>query len=220
MTTRPLKSAAVSPADSSAALVIVVDDDDGMREGLREILQSVGIETLGFGSTAELLGKALPDRPGCLVLDVRLPGLSGLDLQTKLNALGNQLPIIFMTGYGDVPMSVRAMKAGAVDFLTKPFRDQEMLDAVAIAIEKDRARRSEVSANSEVTALAATLTPREKQVMAAVATGLLNKQIAHELGLSEITVKIHRGNVMRKMKATSIADLIRKVDSLLPASVG
>lgn len=202
-----------SPSDLRP-LVVVVDDDDGMRDGLRDVLASVGIESLGFGSTADLLANPLPDRPGCLVLDVRLPGLSGLDLQAKLNSMGNTRPIIFMTGYGDVPMTVRAMKAGAIDFLMKPFRDQEMLDAVGIAIERDLAHRSQVDAAAETKTLAATLTPRERQVMAAVARGLLNKQVAHELSLSEVTVKIHRGNVMRKMKAASLADLVRKVDSL------
>lgn len=199
---------------NSGPLVIVVDDDDGMRESLRDVLSSVGIDSVGFASTSELLATPLPDRPGCLVLDVRLPGLSGLDLQSKLNAAGNTLPVIFMTGYGDVPMTVRAMKAGAIDFLMKPFRDQEMLDAVTIAIERDTVRRSQLDANAEVRELASKLTPREQQVMAAVARGLLNKQVAHELGLSEVTVKIHRGNVMRKMKAASLADLVRKVDGL------
>ncbi|SFB60478.1 two component transcriptional regulator, LuxR family [Rhizobium sp. NFR07] len=195
-------------------LVTIVDDDEGMRESVGEILRSVGIASVGFGSTTELLAATMPDRPGCLVLDVRLPGLSGLELQTKLAAAGNRKPIIFMTGYGDVPMTVRAMKAGALDFLQKPFRDQDIIDAVTAAIEKDREQRSQLSATMEISKLAATLTPRETQVMDAVIRGLLNKQIAHELQLSEITVKIHRGNVMRKMKSASVADLVRKAELL------
>ncbi len=195
-------------------LVVVVDDDDGMRDGLRDVLSSVGIDSLGFSSTAELLAEPLPDRPGCLILDVRLPGLSGLDLQAKLNGMGNKLPIVFMTGYADVPMSVRAMKAGATDFLSKPFRDQEMLDAVSVAIERDRARRLSLSAANEALKAAASLTPREHEVMEAVVKGLLNKQIAHLLDISEVTVKIHRGNVMRKMNVASLADLVRKVGVL------
>ncbi|MBO9127764.1 MULTISPECIES: response regulator transcription factor [unclassified Rhizobium] len=200
--------------NADTPLVVVVDDDEGMRDGVRDVLRSVGIDSLGFSSTAELLAEPLPDRPGCLILDVRLPGLSGLDLQAKLNGMGNKLPIVFMTGYADVPMSVRAMKAGATDFLTKPFRDQEMLDAVSVAIERDRARRLELGAANEAIAAAASLTPRESEVMEAVAKGLLNKQIAHLLTISEVTVKIHRGNVMRKMNVTSLADLVRKVEIL------
>ncbi len=203
-----------SAAQSDAPLVVVVDDDDGMRDGVRDVLRSVGIDSLGFASTTELLAEPLPDRPGCLILDVRLPGLSGLDLQAKLNGMGNKLPIVFMTGYADVPMSVRAMKAGATDFLTKPFRDQEMLDAVSVAIERDRSRRLELSAANEVVKSASSLTPREQEVMDAVVKGLLNKQVAHLLDISEVTVKIHRGNVMRKMNVTSLADLVRKVEIL------
>jgi FixJ family two-component response regulator len=203
-----------SAAQSDAPLVVVVDDDDGMRDGVRDVLRSVGIDSLGFASTTELLAEPLPNRPGCLILDVRLPGLSGLDLQAKLNGMGNKLPIVFMTGYADVPMSVRAMKAGATDFLTKPFRDQEMLDAVSVAIERDRSRRLELSAANEVVKSASSLTPREQEVMEAVVKGLLNKQVAHLLDISEVTVKIHRGNVMRKMNVTSLADLVRKVEIL------
>lgn len=200
--------------NADTPLVVVVDDDDGMRDGVRDVLRSVGIDSLGFSSTNELLAEPLPDRPGCLILDVRLPGLSGLDLQSKLNGMGNKLPIVFMTGYADVPMSVRAMKAGATDFLTKPFRDQEMLDAVSVAIERDRARRLELSAANEAVRAASSLTPRENEVMEAVVKGLLNKQIAHLLEISEVTVKIHRGNVMRKMNVTSVADLVRRVEIL------
>ncbi|EKJ94870.1 two component LuxR family transcriptional regulator [Bradyrhizobium lupini HPC(L)] len=200
--------------NDATPLVTIVDDDEGMRESVGEILRSVGIESIGFGSTAELLAATVPDRPGCLILDVRLPGLSGLELQAKLAAAGNRKPIIFMTGYGDIPMTVRAMKAGALDFLQKPFRDQDIIDAVTAAIEQDREQRSQLSATMEISKLAATLTPRETQVMDAVIRGLLNKQIAHELQLSEITVKIHRGNVMRKMKSASVADLVRKAELL------
>lgn len=204
------------PAET-APLAIIVDDDEGMRESVGEILRSVGIQSIGFGSTADLFTSPFPDRPGCLILDVRLPGLSGLELQAKLASSGSRKPIIFMSGYGDVPMTVRAMKAGALDFLQKPFRDQDIIDAVMAAIEKDQEQRSQSSTIMEVAELVTTLTPRERQVMAAVVRGLLNKQIAHELQLSEITVKIHRGNVMRKMKSGSVADLVRKAELLKTA---
>ncbi|KAA0578430.1 response regulator transcription factor [Azospirillum sp. B21] len=197
-------------------LVLVVDDDGGMREAVADLLRSVGIESRAFGSTAELLAAAVPDRPGCLILDVRLPGLGGLEFQTRLESLGIALPIVFMTGFADVPMSVRAMKAGAMDFLIKPFRDQDMLDAVEAAIARDRARRRERTATMTVEAQAATLTPREREVMAAVVKGRLNKQIAGDLGISEVTVKLHRGKVMRKMQVRSVADLVRKAEMLTP----
>ena len=200
-------------APVTTPLVLIVDDDEGIREALTDLLRSVGIEARSFGSTKELLDTPT-DRPGCLILDVRLPGLSGLDLQAQLARSGNTRPIIFMTGHGDIPMSVRAMKAGAMDFLTKPFRDQDMLDAVAAAIDKDKAQRQQAAAAKEVAALAATLTPRETEVMAAVVKGLMNKQIAGLLGISEITVKLHRGNVMRKMAVRSVADLVRKAELL------
>ena len=201
-------------APATTPLVLIVDDDEAIREALTDLLRSVGIEARSFGSTKELLDAAPTDRPGCLILDVRLPGLSGLDLQAQLARGGNTRPIIFMTGHGDIPMSVRAMKAGAMDFLTKPFRDQDMLDAVAAAIDKDRTQRQDAAAAKEVAALAATLTPRETEVMAAVVKGLMNKQIAGLLGISEITVKLHRGNVMRKMAVRSVADLVRKAELL------
>jgi len=205
-----------APAGTTPAatpLVLIVDDDEAIREALTDLLRSVGIEARSFGSTKELLDTPT-DRPGCLILDVRLPGLSGLDLQAQLARSGNTRPIIFMTGHGDIPMSVRAMKAGAMDFLTKPFRDQDMLDAVTAAIDKDMAQRQDAAAAKEVAALAATLTPRETEVMAAVVKGLMNKQIAGLLGISEITVKLHRGNVMRKMAVRSVADLVRKAELL------
>lgn len=195
-------------------LVLIVDDDAGMREAVVDLLQSVGIEAQAFGSTAELLAAAIPDRPGCLILDVRLPGLGGLEFQTRLDSLGIALPIVFMTGFADVPMSVRAMKAGATDFLIKPFRDQDMLDAVDAALARDRSRRSQRAATMTVESLAATLTPREREVMAEVVKGRLNKQIAGDLGISEVTVKLHRGKVMRKMQVRSVADLVRKVEVL------
>lgn len=206
--------AAKAGADTASPLVVIVEDDEGVREGLQDLLRSVGLDTLAYGATSELLAATLPDRPGCLILDVRLPGSSGLDLQAKLAALGNRMPIIFMTGHGDIPMTVQAMKAGALDFLTKPFRDQDMLDAIAVAIERDRTRRASSAGVAELEALAATLTTREAEVMAHVVKGLLNKQIAYALGISEITVKIHRGNVMRKMEAGSVADLVRKTELL------
>lgn len=206
--------AAKPGADTASPLVVIVEDDEGVREGLQDLLHSVGLDTLAYGATRDLLAATLPDRPGCLILDVRLPGSSGLDLQAKLAAMGNRMPIIFMTGHGDIPMTVQAMKAGALDFLTKPFRDQDMLDAIAVAIERDRTRRASSAGVAELEALAATLTAREAEVMAQVVKGLLNKQIAHGLGISEITVKIHRGNVMRKMAAGSVADLVRKTELL------
>ncbi|MEE7493139.1 response regulator transcription factor [Methylobacterium oryzae] len=206
--------AAGTGADTASPLVVIVEDDEGVREGLQDLLRSVGLDTLAYGATSELLAATLPDRPGCLILDVRLPGSSGLDLQSKLAAMGNRMPIIFMTGHGDIPMTVQAMKAGALDFLTKPFRDQDMLDAIAVAIERDMTRRASRAGVAELEALAATLTVREAEVMEQVVKGLLNKQIAHALGISEITVKIHRGNVMRKMEAGSVADLVRKTELL------
>ena len=202
-----------SPA-TPPPVVVIVDDEAAIREALDSLFRSIGLRTLSFASPAELLQAAAPDGPGCLILDVRLPGISGLDLQDQLARHGIALPIVFMTGHGDIPMSVRAMKAGAVDFLPKPFRDQDMLDAVAAAIERDTQRRAEASALDEVRARYATLTPREREVMAHVASGLMNKQVAGLIGLSEITVKIHRGNVMRKMGVRTLADLVRQAQAL------
>lgn len=199
---------------SDTPLVLVVDDDAEIRDALADLLHSVGIEVTSYASPAELLDAELPDRPSCLVLDVRLPGPSGLDLQTHLAQRGSTLPIIFMTGHGDIPMTVRAMKAGASDFLAKPFRDQDMLDAVTAAIERDRARRRERASMEDLVAREATLTPREREVMAGVVKGLMNKQIAGDLGISEVTVKLHRGSVMRKMNARSLADLVRMAELL------
>jgi FixJ family two-component response regulator len=195
-------------------LVLVVDDDESIRGALKSLFRSVGLHVELFGSAAEFLGAKLPDVPSCLVLDVRLPGVSGLDFQDQLSRAGVKIPIIFMTGHGDIPMSVKAIKAGAVEFLTKPFRDQDMLDAVQLALERDRVRREEERGSSEVRARFDTLTEREREVMGLVASGLMNKQIAARMGVSEITVKVHRGNVTRKMGARSVAELVRIADRL------
>lgn len=195
-------------------IVYVVDDDPSMRNALANLFRSVGLRVEVFGSAPELLQSQRADVAGCLVLDVRLPGLSGLDFQSELAKANIRIPIIFMTGHGDIPMTVRAMKAGAADFLTKPFRDQDMLDAVATAIERDKKRRGDEQIVSNLRALLETLSPREREVLALVSAGLMNKQIATEIGLAEITVKIHRGHVMRKMGARSLADLVRMVEIL------
>lgn len=195
-------------------IVFVIDDDLSMRRALTNLIQSVGIEVEAFGSAAELLECKLPDVASCLVLDIRLPGLSGLDLQTELAKASMRIPIIFITGHGDIPMTVRAMKGGAVDFLTKPFRDQDLLDAVVSAIDKDRKRREAEKAVANLQELYATLSSREREVLGFVAAGLMNKQIAAELDLAEITVKIYRGHIMKKMHARSLADLIRMTEAL------
>jgi FixJ family two-component response regulator len=199
---------------TDTATVFVVDDDASIRDALGSLFRSVGLHAQLFASANDFLATPKTDAPACLILDVRMPGLSGLDCQRQLVEAGFHIPIIFMTGHGDVPMSVRAMKDGAFEFLTKPFRDQDLLDAVQYAIERDRGRRA---AEGEVTDLRgrfASLTAREREVMAWVVSGRLNKQIAGEIGASEITVKVHRGHVMRKMKADSVADLVRMASRL------
>ena len=195
-------------------IVFVVDDDASMRDALSNLFRSVGLRAELFGSAPELLRSKLPDVPSCLVLDIRLPGLSGLDFQAELAKAAIHIPIIFMSGHGDIPMTVRAMKAGAIDFLTKPFREQDMLDAVTTAIERDRKRRDDEKVLSELKSRLESLTPREREILALVAAGLMNKQIAAEVGLAEITVKIHRGHIMRKMQVRSLADLVRMAELL------
>jgi FixJ family two-component response regulator len=194
--------------------VFVIDDDHSMREALGRLFQSVGLQVRLFSSALELQNSALPDVTSCLVLDVRLPGLSGFDLQAELAKSNIHIPVVFITGHGDIPMSVRAMKAGAIDFLSKPFRDQDLLDAVNQALERDRKRRLDEREFSDCHALYGALTPRQREVMALVTEGLMNKQIAARLGLSEISVKIHRGAVMKKMGVRSLADLVRIAEAL------
>ncbi|WP_244544469.1 MULTISPECIES: response regulator transcription factor [unclassified Beijerinckia] len=194
--------------------VYIVDDDPSVREGLDSLLRSVGYETHCFASPREFQLHRRVDTPACLVLDVRMPGASGLDFQVELANSHDAIPIIFITGHGDVPMSVRAMRAGAVEFLLKPFREQDLLDAIHLAIERDRTRRQGEAVDTELNERFATLTTREREVMTLVASGRLNKQIAADLGLSEVTVKVHRGQVMRKMQAATLADLIRMSDRL------
>jgi FixJ family two-component response regulator len=199
---------------SDAPIVFVVDDDPDVREGLALLLQSVGLRSLAFRSAADFLQSKLPDEVSCLILDVRLPGLSGLDFQVELARSRIDIPIIFVTGHGDIPMSVRAMKAGAVEFLTKPVREQDLLDAVRLALERDRARREHEKETRDLRTRFGALSAREQEVMGLVCAGLMNKQAAAEIGVSEVTVKVHRHNVMRKLGARSLADLVKMAGNL------
>jgi len=195
-------------------VVLVVDDDPEVRDALSSLFRSVGLEPRLFASTAEFLQHKLPEAPCCIVLDIRLPGVGGLDFQAQLTNANIQIPVVMVTGHGDIPMSVRAMKAGAVDFLTKPFRPQDILDAVARAIERDGKRRDSEKLLAEIQGRFESLTSREREIMTLVTAGLMNKQVAAEVGLSEITVKIHRGHLMRKMGVRSLADLVRAAEAL------
>jgi FixJ family two-component response regulator len=199
---------------ADAPIVYVVDDDPSMRNAIEDLLQSVGLGVRVFPTAQDFLKAARPDAPGCIVLDVRLPGQSGLDFQSQIAGTPMELPIVFITGHGDVPMSVRAMKLGAVEFLTKPFRDQELIDAIHAALERDRARRAHAGGLAELRARFDALTPREREVLPHVVCGRLNKQIAATLELSEATVKMHRGQIMRKMQAGSLPELVRMADRL------
>ena len=200
--------------EQSEEIVFVVDDDSSVRESLGRLFRMVGLRSQGFASAPEFLKSGPSDAASCLVLDIRLHGMSGLDFQSELAKANIRIPIVFITGHGDIPMSVRAMKAGAVEFLTKPFRDQDMLDAVRLALDRDRKRRDEEKTNTDLKRRFEDLSPREQEIMALVTSGLMNKQIAAELELSEVTIKVHRGHVMQKMGARTLPDLVRMADIL------
>src|SRR5215467_9771838 len=195
-------------------MVFIVDDDESLREALARLFRSVGLGVQGYATPPEFLASKLPDVPSCLVLDIRLPGMSGLDFQAELGNANINIPIIFITGHGDIPMTVKAMKAGAVEFLTKPLREQDLLDAVRLALERDRKRRELQMQTQSLRSRYDTLTDRERHVMRLVCAGLMNKQVAAEIGLSEVTVKVHRHNLMKKLDARSFADLVRMADAL------
>lgn len=203
-----------TPESEEQAIVFVIDDDESLREALKHLFGMVGLRAETFAGPAEFLKRKLPDVPACIVLDVRLPGISGLELQTELATGDIKIPIIFMTGHGDIPMTVKAMKAGAFEFLPKPFRDQDMLDAVQLALKRDRARREAEQADAQFRRNFESLSSPEREVMALVAAGLMNKQIAFQLGVAEVTVKLHRGSLMRKMDARSVAELARMAEVL------
>jgi FixJ family two-component response regulator len=206
--------------EQEKSIAYVIDDDAGLCDGIRNLLRSVDIWVQTFGSTKEFLDSKRADIPSCLILDVRMPGMSGLEFQTELGKLGIDLPVVFITAHADVQMSVQAMKAGAVEFLCKPFREQDLLDAVRTAINKDAERRLKLSSLATIQRRHDTLTPREQEVMAMVVSGMMNKQIAGKLGLSEITVKVHRASIMRKMNAKSLAELVRQADAIESAKSG
>ena len=210
----PLRSTAGAAASEEEPIVFVVDDDAPTRQALARLFYSVQLRVEVFASAQQFLQRKRPDVPSCLVLDVRLPGVSGLDFQTELMNADIRIPIVFITGHGDIPMTVRAMKAGAVDFLPKPFRDQDLLDAVTSAIQRDQGRRDDEKRIADVRARFSSLTPREREIMALVAGGLLSKQIAAQIDVSEITVKVHRSHLMKKMGARSVADLVRMAEAL------
>jgi len=200
--------------DDYDPMVLMIDDDPDVREGLRAVFESVNLHSKAFGSAEEFFRSKLPERVSCLVLDVRLPGLSGLDLQTKLAKVQIDIPIIFITGHGDIPMSVKAMKGGAVEFLTKPFRDQDLLDAVRIALDRDRKRREHDKRTHDLHIRFGRLSPREREVTSLIAAGLMNRQVATEIGVKEVTVKAHKAKIMKKLDANSLADLVRMVDTI------
>jgi FixJ family two-component response regulator len=209
-----MEPAATQVQSDDNPIVLVIDDDPDVREGLKALFQSVNLESKAYKSAPEFFRSRLPDQVSCLILDVRLPGLSGLDFQAELAKMNVNIPIVFITGFGDIPMSVKAMKAGAVEFLTKPVREQDLLDAVRAALDRDRARRRSDERSQDLRTRFHALSAREQEVMSLVASGLMNKQVAAEIGIVEVTVKVHRHNIMKKLGAKSLADLVRMADAL------